>query len=117
LTQEKTSQSQLLANVYEEISSAVGNDFSNPLYNLREMGAYKLGDKFAPFKTQDEITEAVNNSNISKELKDKYFSTLNTEDTSGYSYLPNIKLQKTPSVKDVVNYAQADGKELTTQEK
>jgi len=94
LTQEKVSQSQLLANVYEEISNIIGNDYSNPLYRLREMGAYKLGDKFAPFKTQQEITDAINKSNIPNNLKDNYFKALIAKDVEGFSYLPNNRFSK-----------------------
>lgn len=99
LTQEKVSQSQLLADVYEEISNIIGNDYSNPLYRLREMSGYKLGDKFAPFKTQQEITDAINISDISEELKNKYFKALVTGDTLGYSYLPNNRFSKSPQLK------------------
>ena len=61
-------QSKLLKDVYDKIETIVGNDFSNPLYRVREMAGYTFEDRFAPFKSQDEITDVVEKSDLPQEV-------------------------------------------------
>jgi hypothetical protein len=91
-------QSKLLKDVYDKIETLVGNDFSNPLYRVREMAGYTFEDKFAPFKSQDEITDVVEKSNLPQEVKDEYNQAVISEDRLGYS-----KLTEKPSLKIEVN--------------
>ena len=77
------SKAELLGKMYEEISSSVGADYSNPLYKLRSMAWYGFEDSFAPFKSQEAITEAIMNSELPQSVKDNYQETLGaTEQTS-----------------------------------
>ena len=101
--QEGETQMQVLAQVYKNISDAVGNDYSNPLYRLREMSGYTFEDRFAPFKSQDEITNAIQNSNLPQNLKDAYSEALTFSDAQGYSFL-----EETFSVEDIVNFVTAE---------
>jgi len=87
-------QSKLLKDVYDKIDTLVGNDFSNPLYRVREMAGYTFEDRFAPFKSQDEITDVVEKSDLPQEVKDEYNQAVNSKDKLGYS-----KLTKKPSLK------------------
>jgi ribosomal protein S18 acetylase RimI-like enzyme len=87
-------QSKLLKDVYDKIETLVGNDFSNPLYRVREMAGYTFEDRFAPFKSQDEITDVVEKSNLPQEVKDEYTQAVTSQDKPGYS-----KLTKKPSLK------------------
>lgn len=87
-------QSKILKDVYDKIETLVGNDFSNPLYRVREMAGYTFEDRFAPFKSQDEITDVVEKSNLPQEVKDEYNKAVTSQDKPGYS-----KLTKKPSLK------------------
>lgn len=103
-----TLKQQKLKSIYERISDAVGNDFSNPLYNLRDMSSYSFEDRFAPFKSQESITDVVSNSNISQELKQEYLQALNSQDVPGYS--TNAYENGEPKAELVVNYVTEQNK-------
>lgn len=77
----------LLAEVYAKIEAFVGNEYSNPLYRVKDMAIYGFGDRFASFNSQEEITEVINNSELPQEIKDEYAEVLRSEDASGFSYM------------------------------
>lgn len=74
---DKESRQSALAPVYTKIDKElVRGDFRHPLAELSKMSFYTLGDKYAPFKTQEQITEAVMSSDIPKKYKDEYMEAL-----------------------------------------
>jgi len=109
-------------NIYNKISDSVGNNFSNPLYSLREMANYSFDDKFAPFKSQEAITKSIKESDIAQELKNEYFKALNQVDVPGYSEKEVVEEveREEPKVELVVNYVTEQNKSkkpLTKQQK
>ncbi len=64
-----------LVAIYDKITKAVGNDFGSKLYNLTAKTKYSFEDKYAQFKSQSEITNAILDSNIPDSLKKEYLDT------------------------------------------
>lgn len=89
----------VLTDVYNKIVASIGNDYSNPLYKLGQMAYYSVGDNFAPFKTQEEITKVIQDSNLPQEMKKDYFEALATPDRAGYSVQ-----EVEPTVEEVLRY-------------
>lgn len=65
---------QQLNRLYEAMSEFYSQKkaYDADLYNIRKMGYYDFSSPFAPFKNQDEITEAVENSDLPNRYKELY---------------------------------------------
>lgn len=92
----KQSRIQFLAPIYEKISDIFNKngDYNNRLYSLSKMGYISFGDRFAPFKTQEEITKAIESSKeVPQNLKDEYKAALEMKIEGGKS-VPRNNVKK-----------------------
>lgn len=104
-----TTKDELLGKLYEKISSSVGADYSNPLYKLRSMAWYGFEDSFAPFKSQEAITEAIMNSELPQSVKDNYQETLGaTEQASRAIYVAPAAVAKSSLLPFFMDEAEAE---------
>jgi hypothetical protein len=106
---------EVYAEIYREVNS--NNDYSNPLYRVEESLEYSFDDKFAPFKSQEEITDLVENSTLPNDIKQRYKEAVASQDQAGYSFISFQKAPKKITVEDVLSYANSSERELTTEEK
>ena len=83
-----------LNNVYDKIEKLV-KDFNSPAYKVPQMAYYNMEDQRAPFKSQEEITEAImSDPSIPQEIKDEYQAALNIEESTAKSINENETAKK-----------------------
>ncbi len=95
----------ILKGVYDKIVASVGNNYSNPLYKIGEMSYYSFEDSFAPFKTQEQVTKLIEESELSEEIKNEYSKALLIPDRGGYS----TKIEE-PTKQTLINYVVNENK-------